>query len=85
MITRFVKFAIQILAPKHIDGLWPVESGTNESKEEKEERENTMRSMKKQRDAFKDYSSDLIVEVENRIQELNDLKSSAGSTAQNAS
>lgn len=85
MITRFVKFAKEILKPPNLDVHCPGKSDSSESASETEERDNTMRIMQQQHDAFKDHSDDLLSEIDDRIKELGGLKSSAESTAQNVS
>lgn len=85
MITRFVKFAKEILKPPTLDVRCPGKSGSPESARETEERYNTMRIMQQQHDAFKDHSDDLLSEIDDRIKELRGLKSSAERTAQNVS
>lgn len=83
MITRFVKFAKEILKPPNLDVHCPGKSDSSESASETEERDNTMRIMQQQHDAFRDHSDDLLSEIDDRIKELGGLKSSAESTAQN--
>lgn len=85
MITRFVKFAKEILKPVPRGESSPGKNGSSKSiYETKEERDNTIRIMQ-QYDAFRDHSDDFLIEIDDRINELSGLKSSAESTAQNVS
>lgn len=83
MITRFIKFAMEILKPPASDTRSPRKSDSLESVQEVEEPDNTTRIMQQQHDAFKDHSDDFLSEIDDRIKELQSLKSSAESTAQN--
>lgn len=86
MITRFVKFAKEILKPAPHDEAPAGKSGFFESEVKEEERDDAIRIMQQQQhDAFRDHSNDLLVEIDDRIKELGGLKSSAESTAQNVS
>ncbi|KUI60042.1 hypothetical protein VP1G_07264 [Cytospora mali] len=84
MVTRFVKFAEELLKPPILDACSPGKSGFFLSvSENKEERDNTMHIMQQQYDAFKALSNDLLSEIDDRINELSSLMLSAESTAQN--
>lgn len=89
MITRFVKFAKEILKPAPHDESSSGKSGFFESLYEnqmkEEEHDNTIRIMQQQHDAFRNHSDDFLVEIDDRINELVGLKTSAESTAQNVS
>lgn len=77
MISRFVKFANQIIEAD-VDKYKP-ENGLSSSQVA------TLKLLRQQQSAFKTHSDDLSSEIEDRIQELTGMKESALSTAGNVS
>lgn len=82
MITRFVKFAEQIME-LDISSLKEQQSSTPENVDNADS--TTLEALMQQKSTFKIRADDILLEVEDRIKELKGLKSSAESTAQNVS
>lgn len=81
MITRFVKLASQIIDAdvNKYDYL------IKHSNHQETTLEATLKRLAQQQSAFKTHSDDLLSEIQDRIDELSGLKTSAESTAQNVS